>query len=189
MPLPGFTALQPLSTRRLAAARLGGAPANQLNMTMQFQQQTNWCWSAVSVSVKLFYTPTASITQCEQANRQLSQTTCCGAGGPGVCNIPWYLNEALTGLGNFVSWNNGTTSLADVIAQIGLSRPIGCRIGWFGGGGHFVAVVGYFVASDDPALQFLLIEDPIYGTSVYTYHEFATAYRGGTWTTSYLTKA
>ena len=190
MPLPKFvsTSLQPLSSgRRRAVLPPGGSPANQLNMAMQPQQQTNWCWSAVSVSVKLFYTPATSITQCEQANRQLTQTTCCGAGGSSVCNVPWYLDRALTGLGNLAGVSGGTTAFADVVAQVQTARPLGCRIGWFGGGGHFVVIDGCDPASTN---QLMTIKDPIYGTSVLPYNTFATAYQGaGSWTTSYLTKS
>src|SRR5215212_7198841 len=105
MPLPkSATAdVQPLvPARRRAVAHPGSPPATQLNMTMQHQQQTNWCWSAVSVSVKLFFTPAFAITQCEQANLQLAQTSCCINGGSSACNIPWFLDKALAGLGNFV---------------------------------------------------------------------------------------
>jgi hypothetical protein len=173
--------------RRRAVLHPHVATAAQLNMTMQHQQQDNWCWSAVSVSVKLFFTPGFAITQCEQANRQLSQTTCCGSGGPTVCDQPWYLDRALSGLGNLASVSAGTTPFPDLIAQLNLSRPIGCRIGWFGGGGHFVAIDGCDPSSPN---QILTIKDPIYGTSVLPYNTFATAYQSaGSWTTSYLTQS
>src|SRR5436190_707981 len=44
----------------------GGAPmcGNPLRFTMQLQQQTQWCWAAVSVSINLFYHPASGQTQC-----------------------------------------------------------------------------------------------------------------------------
>ena len=155
-------------------------------MTMQHQEQSNWCWSAVSVSVKLFYSPGFPITQCEQANRQFALTTCCGSGATTTCNVPWFLNEALSGLGNLVSWAGGAMPFADVTIQLDASRPIGCRIGWSGGGGHFVAIDG---CDSSAPQQPITIKDPIFGTSVLAYSTFASSYQGtGLWTHSYLTK-
>ncbi|HYU25687.1 MAG TPA: papain-like cysteine protease family protein [Thermoanaerobaculia bacterium] len=191
MPLPKFiiASMQPLTkVKHRAAASGGAAPASisQLNLNMQHQQQTNWCWSAVSVSVKLFYTPGFAITQCDQANRQLTQTTCCANGSSNVCNVTWFLDRALTGLGNLAAFNGGTTPFANVVTQIGASRPLGCRIGWQGGGGHFVVIDGY---TPGAANNVITVKDPIYGTSVIPYQTFATAYQGsGSWTHSYLTK-
>jgi len=189
VPLPRIlaTSLRPLTAaHRRAAAHPGGAASNQLNLTMQPQQQTNWCWSAVSVSVKLFYTSTYAITQCEQANRQLSQTSCCVNGASSACNVPWYLDRALSGLGNLASPPTAASTFAVVTAQITAGHPLGCRIGWFTGGGHFMVIDGCDPASPS---QLVTIKDPIYGTSVLPYNTFATSYQGaGSWTTSYQTQ-
>jgi hypothetical protein len=117
MPLPNFlsASLQPLATP--AGSPVGGAaPISQLNLSMQPQQQTNWCWSAVSVSVKLFYSPGFPITQCDQANRQLSQKTCCANGASSACNVTWFLDRALSGLNNLAAFNGGTTPLSGVVS-------------------------------------------------------------------------
>jgi hypothetical protein len=189
MPLPksAKSSLQVLMpARRRSASKLGAGASNQLNMAMQPQQQTNWCWSAVSVSVKLFFSPGYAITQCDQANSQLGQTTCCANGSSSACNIPWYLDRALSGLGNLAGVFVGTTSFSAVQTQINSTRPVGCRIGWAGGGGHFVAIDGCDPASPN---QLLTIKDPIYGTSILAYMIFSTAYQGsGSWTHSYLTQ-
>jgi hypothetical protein len=62
-------------------------------------------------------------------------------------------------------------------------RPLGVRIGWAGGGGHFVVLDGWIgPASVD-------IQDPWYGHSVYNYSVFTTRYQGtGAWTDSYFLK-
>jgi hypothetical protein len=136
--------------------------------------------------VKQFFTPGYSITQCEQANNQLKLTTCCADGSSAGCDVPWYLNFALDGLGNFARMSGSALSFAEVQSQIRVSRPVGCRIGWSGGGAHFVAIDGLDPASPN---QLLSIKDPIYGTSVVPYNTFSTSYQGiGSWTTSYLTK-
>jgi len=66
----------------------GGAPmcGNPLRFTMQPQQQTQWCWAAVSVSINLFYHPASGRTQCAVANTAMGQTTCCQDGSSAQCN-------------------------------------------------------------------------------------------------------
>lgn len=153
---------------------------------MQHQQQTEWCWSAVSTSVALYYSPAGSNTQCDLVNAQLGQTTCCAAGSSAACNQPWYLDRALTGVGHLASVFAGVLSFANCDAQLcGSARPVGVRIGWSGGGGHFV-VIG---AVDTPATQLLTVYDPWYGTSQIPYATLQSSYQGtGQWTHTYLTQ-
>ena len=81
------------------------------------------------------------------------------------------------------------TSFADLCTELDNGRPLGVRIGWSGGGGHF-NVVGCYTANPLFGLQSLEIEDPWYGTSVWDYDTFRTAYQGtGSWTHSYKTQA
>jgi hypothetical protein len=58
--------------KRVAAANLG--------FSMQRQQQTQWCWSAVSTSTSLFYRPGSGWSQCSLVNQELGQTGHCLAG-------------------------------------------------------------------------------------------------------------
>jgi hypothetical protein len=63
---------------------------------------------------------------------------------------------------------------------------IGCRVGWRGGGGHFMALYGCRTTG---TTNYFNIDDPIYGKSEIPEQAFALAYQGsGKWTTSYLTK-
>jgi len=79
-------------------------------------------------------------------------------------------------------------SFAEVQGEIRLSKPVGSRVGWFGGGGHFMAIVGWLVA--DSGEQYLDIADPIFLNSQIPYDSYASAYQsGGDWTHSYLTQA
>ncbi len=161
----------------------GGACGNPLGFTMQHQEQTQWCWAAVSTSVNLYYHPASGQTQCAVANTAMGQTTCCQDGSTPQCNQPWFLDQALQIVGNLKSWSPGKAALAKVKAQIGQCRPLCLRIGWNGGGGHFVAVYGY-------SGQRLNIGDPWYGNSVVTYGPFPNTYQGGgAWTDSYTTKS
>src|SRR4051812_34845218 len=99
MPLPNILSTRLVSvaaspSRRRAVAPVPVSASKALNMTMERQQQDNWCWSAVSVSVRKFYSPSNPITQCEQANAQLQQGTCCVDGSTAACDQPWFLERA-----------------------------------------------------------------------------------------------
>ena len=46
---------------------------HRLDFSMHHQQQTNWCWAAVSTSVALFFNPSSGWTQCAVANGELQE--------------------------------------------------------------------------------------------------------------------
>lgn len=171
--MPGITPLK----------RVPPFPFHNLNLTMQTQQQSNWCWAAVAVSINLFYKPASTWTQCSVANAELGQTACCSDGSSPSCNQPWYLDKALTRVGDLTNVTSGTVPFVGISAEIMGGRPLGVRIGWAGGGGHFVAVSG-FSASD----QHVVVVDPIYGRSVVPVATLVNGYQGsGSWTHSYYT--
>ena len=151
---------------------------------MQYQQQSNWCWAAVSTSAALYFSAASPWTQCSLVNAQLGQSGCCSDGSTAACNQPWYLDRALTQVGHFQSWQGSAASFSQVQAAIGANRPVGVRIGWSTGGGHFVAIRGYHSSA-----QSLDVEDPWYGPSQVPYSTFCSSYLGsGTWTDSYFTQ-
>ena len=156
-----------------------------LPFNMEAQTQSNWCWAATAKSVSHFYSGLSPWTQCKIASKELTQT-CCTSPVPSACNIPWYLNKALDRTLNYVSMQNGTISWGDIKNQIDKGLVVGTRIGWNGGGGHFMVIYG---VSRVLLNEYLYIDDPIYGKSVLSYNEFATNYQGsGSWTHTYFTK-
>lgn len=164
-------------------------PRRCLNYTRQDQQQTNWCWAAVSSAVAHFYDPATTWTQCAVANAELGRTDCCGAGAAGACNVAWFLNSALTRVGHLAAFSGGTLTFAVVQAEINAGRPVCARIGWSGGGGHFVALTCWYrnLLTDS---QLVRVDDPwpAYGRSTWAFATFGTAYQGtGSWTHSYRT--
>ena len=162
------------------AARLGCS--NPLTFAMQRQQQTQWCWAAVSISVNRFYRSASGWTQCKVVDKALGQQSCCSNGGTPRCNQPWYLDRALNIVANLRSWKAGKATFAKVQAEVNACQPLCLRIGWNGGGGHFVAVYGYSGSS-------LNVADPWYGNSVQSYSTFPGSYNGGgAWTHDYYTK-
>jgi hypothetical protein len=156
----------------------------RLNFSMQHQMQTNWCWAASSSSVNAFFNSSTSWTQCKIVNAELGKSECCKNGSGNDCNIPWYLDKALARVGNFQSWSSGAGSIDDIVKEIDNGRMLCARIGWNGGGGHFVAVEGY-----NSDLNMVAIEDPWYGPSDITLDTFKSAYKGsGSWTHKYYVK-
>jgi hypothetical protein len=159
--------------------------SRQLGFDMQAQTQSNWCWAATSTSVSHYYWFWSSWTQCRVANAELGRTDACDSPVPAACNVPWYLDRALTRTNNFVSIT-GPATFAQVKAEIDAGRPVGARIGWSGGGGHFMCIYGY---SRFLGLEYFDIDDPIYGKSHLSVADFSSNYQGsGTWTHTYYTK-
>ncbi len=157
-----------------------------LPIKVQHQLQTNWCWAACATSASAFYDPGTTWGQCTLVNAELGQTTCCDNGASGSCNVPWYLDRVLTRTGNFTSKKSGTASFETIRSEIDAGRPVGARIGWRGGGGHFVMLTGYRKAGGVREIE---VQDPWTGRSSLPIDVFATNYKSsGTWTHTYLTR-
>lgn len=160
--------------------------SKRLFFNMQMQTQSNWCWAATSTSVSHFYWFWSTWTQCRVANGELGHSDCCHSPVPSACNVPWYLDKALTRTNNFVSIT-GQVSFQQVRDEINAGRPVGARIGWNGGGGHFMVIYGYSLIA---GTTYFDIDDPIYGKSHLSVSDFSTNYQGsGSWTHTYFTKS
>jgi len=160
--------------------------SKHLAFNMQHQTQSNWCWAATSTSVSHFYWFLSTWTQCKVANAELGHSDCCSSPVPSPCNVPWYLDRALTRTNNFVSIT-GPATFTQIRTEIDAGRPVGARIGWSGGGGHFMVIYGYTLLL---GVEYLDIDDPIYGKSHITLDEFSHNYQGsGSWTHTYFTKS
>lgn len=156
-----------------------------LQFDMESQTQSNWCWAATSKSVSKFYSALSPWTQCKVASEGLDKT-CCDSPVPSACNISWYLDKALDITHNYVSMQSGTITWSQVKQELEKGLVVGARIGWSGGGGHFMVIHG---VSKSDGVEYLHIDDPIYGKSTLTYDQFATNYQNsGTWTHTYFTK-
>jgi hypothetical protein len=117
----------------------------------------------------------------------LGHNDCCNSSVPSACNVPWYLDRALTRTDNFVSITVGQAEFGQVRAEIDAGRPVGARIGWSGGGGHFMVIYGYSLVA---GVEYFDIDDPIYGKNHLTVADFASNYQGsGSWTHTYFTKS
>ena len=147
------------------------------------QEQTNWCWAAVAKGIAA--RSGAVWQQCNIAGLELGQQCCPAGTNPVPCNVAYYLDRALTRVGHYRSLLGRAAILAsEVIPEINANRPVGVRIGWSNGGGHFIAIAGYSTNGG----PFVDVEDPWYSASTITYAVLQSAYKGrGTWTHTYWT--
>lgn len=168
----------------LTASAEGGLPAatTALNFTMQRQLQTQWCWAAVTSSVAAFY-GNKTWKQCRIVTEELGELSCCANGSSATCNRPWLLDKALTRAGLLAAFTAKILSPQQITSEIQAGRALGVRVGWTGGGGHFLVVAGC------SAQSVLDVFDPWFGRSSVNYFTFRTAYQGtGRWTHSYQTQ-
>jgi hypothetical protein len=157
-----------------------------LDFTMQAQTEDNWCWAATATSVSHFYRSNSAWTQCLVANAELEQINCCESPAPSPCDVPWFLDRALARTENFNTMVGGTVDTETIRAEIQAGRVVGARIGWSGGGGHFVVIYGISTAA---GVEYFDIDDPIYEKSHITVDVFTNSYQGnGSWTHTYFTK-
>ncbi|WP_092353471.1 papain-like cysteine protease family protein [Collimonas sp. OK242] len=173
------------------------APPKCLKLTfeMQFQEQSQWCWAALTASVWIYYAPTKVVTQCSLANLFFKQVNCCTVDGASsaACNQPYFVDTALA----YAQCLNAPVLserliFSDVVGQIVAARPVGIRITWQGGGnvGHALCIVGYDCTDPDPDHATIDLKDPTYGESVVTYKGFPANYHSGSlWTHTYRTQA
>ena len=156
-----------------------------LGFNIRTQEQSNWCWAAVGVSVSKFYDSCSKWTQCSLVDAELDCSCCCNEGSSKRCNKPWYLDRALRRTYNYHNWRSGSLSVEELIAELESGAPVAVRIGWKGGGGHFVCI-DHCVTGDR---QYIEVHDPWSGSATCEYIEFASNYKGmGKWTHTYLTK-
>lgn len=191
-------AIELLSPTPLWRADIAATPsgtldvANVLAYSQEIQQQPNWCWAAVSVSIYKFYG--GSMSQCEIASEFLvgkDGEECCIEPSSSNCNQPFFTSSALEGLSILANEANNALSFARTKTEIDRGRPISCSIRWPSGGGHAVVVYGY--APDAAGDDLVYVKDPIdsagaSGTCM-LFSRFANSYRGnGRWAWSGLTK-
>lgn len=163
-------------------------PNRELLFIMEPQKHPNWCWAANAASISKYYNHSSMWTQCKVVCSCLNKNDCCGKRIPKSCDIPFYLDDALTATDNFRQMLTGHLPPDPLTNEINRGRIIGARIRWQNGDGHFVSIHGYNNVSND---IFLYIADPIYGKTYLKVTDFATNYQwvGGEWSHTYLTKA
>lgn len=149
---------------------------------MQRQEMGLWCWAAVAASTDKYFDPRSRSTQCSIATA-VKHRACCPKNE--VCNEADILDAALAAVGRLARAGEGILTFEQIRDELELGFPIGARIGWFRGGGHFVLITGFRVS--DSGAGVVTIADPLYPGNQWLYDDFVNAYRSlGGWTHTYL---
>ncbi|KNB52608.1 papain-like cysteine protease family protein [Streptomyces caatingaensis] len=119
--------------------------AKKLNITMQAQEKTNWCWAGSGNTIAAWYGRKYSQNQfCNAAfNRQ--QGTECPNNQATLGNVQNAFRWAGINTGSYV---DGWLRYSTVQGEINADRPIETRIGWKSGGGHMQVIYGYDTANN-----------------------------------------
>ncbi|MEV5605928.1 papain-like cysteine protease family protein [Streptomyces sp. NPDC052299] len=134
------------ATARIAADRTASAPTaalaatRRLNITMQAQQKTNWCWAASGNTIATWYGRNYSQNQFCNAAFGRAQGYECPNSQAALDNVQNALYWAGINPGSYVS---GWLRYPTVQTEIAAGRPVETRIQWSSGGGHMHVLYGY----------------------------------------------
>jgi Papain-like cysteine protease AvrRpt2 len=168
-----------------------------LPVSIQNQEQSNWCWDAIGSGIASFY-DRVTYSQCATATNVAKAlwgwtADCCDRANASLCNYESGPDQALDHSDNTKRHSNGNieapVDMARIIGEIDQSRPVGAEITWEDGSGkHEVAITGYTFAGD-PAIGLIYIQDPQLGPSWSQVPAFTTRYHGnGAWTKTFWTQ-
>ncbi|MFJ2772832.1 papain-like cysteine protease family protein [Streptomyces sp. NPDC087300] len=128
------------ATTATAAADPSVLAAKRLNITMQAQQKTNWCWAAAGNTIATFMGRNYSQNQFCNAAFGRNQNTECPNNQATLGNVQNGLSWAGINSGSYVT---GWLRYPTVQAEINAGRPVETRIQWSNGGGHMHVLYGY----------------------------------------------
>ncbi|MGW0734705.1 papain-like cysteine protease family protein [Streptomyces sp. NPDC002851] len=114
--------------------------AKRLDITMQAQEMSNWCWAAGGNTIATYFGEGYSQNQfCNAAFGRQQGTSC-----PNNQATLGHVQNALDWMGiNPGSYVNGWLRYPTVQAEIDANRPVETRILWSNGGGHMHVIYGY----------------------------------------------
>lgn len=162
----------------LGSAEPKGSPLQKIvaNVAMSGQEQSNWCWSAVTQAVKHWAgkprsqtdIATAHISYNGRAHSCASPRAAefngrdCGLGSDcsAVCNDPHILSVVLKENEHFSRYlaQDDAPSFDDIVNSVNAGKPVPCRVQWSTDGGHFILVIGWTV--DNNGSQLVHVLDP-----------------------------
>ncbi|MEM9556465.1 MAG: papain-like cysteine protease family protein [Acidobacteriota bacterium] len=156
-------------------------PSRTLDLVVERQQRSQWCWAAIGASLARFYR-TGSWSQREIASEVFGVGSCepKSADSWDRCAT---LDDVLRRVGCFSHWSPGRPTFERVQSEIAAGRPLCLGLAWSDGGNHYVVVRGAFAARRE-----LSVDDPLHGPSIQHYDSFPMGYRGGgVWRETYWT--
>ncbi|MER5351084.1 papain-like cysteine protease family protein [Kitasatospora sp. NPDC002551] len=127
-----------------ATADLAGT-SKKLDITMQQQQQSNWCWAASGNTIATWYG--YSYSQNQFCNAAFGRST--GSSCPNSQATLGDVQNALSWIGiNPGSYVSGYLRYSTVQTEVNADRPVETRIQWSSGGGHMHVLYGYDTGSN-----------------------------------------
>ncbi|OIK07708.1 papain-like cysteine protease family protein [Streptomyces monashensis] len=132
----------PLATPRGAAHPAAPAvpAAKRLDITMQAQQNSNWCWAASGDTIAAWFGRNYTQNQFCDAAFNRPQGSTCGNWQAALDDVQNALDWMGINPGRYV---NGYLRYSTVQTEIGAGRPVETRIEWNSGGGHMHVLYGY----------------------------------------------
>ena len=179
-----------------------GVSADQssfIAFALEPQQQSNWCWAAIAVSLARYY-GVGEFTQHQVALAVLGTRQVYGeqvyaeqvsgeqvhaeSVSPDRFNTVALLEDALRHVGCRASWTPGRPELRDIAAEIAAGRPVCACLQWRTGDAHYVVLTGCLAETGE-----LTVEDPLQGRSLQKFDAFPGVYRsaGTVWRGVYWT--
>ncbi|MFI2349170.1 papain-like cysteine protease family protein [Streptomyces sp. NPDC019443] len=116
----------------------------RLNIAMQAQQKTNWCWAAGGNTIAAYFGRNYSQNQFCNAAFNRRQGSECPNSQATLGNVQNGLRWAGINSGSYVT---GWLGYPTVQTEIDADRPIETRIQWSSGGGHMHVIYGYDTAN------------------------------------------
>lgn len=139
------TATSTATTTATGTADPSAVPASKrLDITMQAQQKTNWCWAAGGNTIAAWFGRNHTQNQFCNAAFGRQQGTECPNSQATLGNVQNGLDWAGVSPGSYVS---GWLRYPTVQTEVNAGRPIETRIQWQSGGGHMHVVYGYDTAN------------------------------------------
>lgn len=122
------------------AAPASAATAKQLDITMQAQQYSNWCWAASGNTVATFYGYHYSQNQfCNMAFGNALNASCSNSQAS-LADDQTAFEQIGISPGNYVY---DYLYYSSIIREVDAGRPVMARIQWSSGGGHMEVLYGY----------------------------------------------
>lgn len=164
----------------------GQALPQVVDIEVPHQDESQWCWCAVTVGVNHHFDKSFALSQCQTAAIVLGVADACSRPGDDDINTLFALDDSLKKFGHLKAMKVGSLPFAAIRQEIDDKRPVGVRILFLETGtAHFTVIRGY---RTEP-VPILLIDDPLYDESEWSYQEFVASYKGsGEWRHSYLTQ-
>ncbi|MET8741175.1 papain-like cysteine protease family protein [Streptomyces sp. NPDC004728] len=139
-PAPDPASATTTATTTTGPAVTGLAATQRLNITMQAQQKTNWCWAASGNTIATWFGRNYSQNQFCNAAFGRAQGYECPNSQATLGNVQDGLYWAGVNPGSYVT---GWLRYPTVQAEIAAGRPVETRIQWSSGGGHMHVLYGY----------------------------------------------